>query len=96
MLAYEPYPKASCRELVARRFEDPPEWDVVGIVLAKKDLERRHDFLVRELVPGDVVLALTDDDTKPQVFVNLGDEWTPARLKMSRAGAVTSARSRRR
>jgi hypothetical protein len=84
MLAYEPHPEASCKELVARRFEDPPEWDVVGIVLSKKELVRRHDFLVRELVPGDVVLALTDDEAIPQVYVNLGDEWMPARLKISR------------
>jgi hypothetical protein len=96
LVAYEPHPEASCKELVDRRFADRgerPDLDVVGIVLAKTKLERRHDFLVRELVPGDVILALTGERNKPQVYVHLGDRWEPARLKMSRAGAATSARS---
>jgi hypothetical protein len=96
VLAYRPLPGASWRELTRRRFEDPPERDIVGIVLSEKDFERNNRALARELVPGDVLLALTDEDRIPQIFVHLGDQWAPARLRVSRGGTVTSARSRRR
>jgi hypothetical protein len=94
VLDYKPLSGASWRELTRRRFEDPPERDIVGIVLSKKDFERVNDALIRELVPGDVLLAFTDERTIPQMFVHLGDQWVAARLKVSGGGTVTSARSR--
>lgn len=86
VLDYLPFPGASWRELTRRRFEDPPEWDIVGIVLSKKDFERVNRALVRELVPGDVLLISAGEEAIPQIFIHLGDQWSAARLKVSRGG----------
>ena len=96
VLDYKPFSGASWRELTRRRFEDPPERDIVGIVLSKKDFERSNDALIRELVPGDIVIALTEKDTIPRIFVHLGDQWAAARVKVSGHRSPTSVRSRRR
>ena len=96
VLDYKPLSGASWRKLTRRRFEDPPERDIVGIVLSKKEFERNKEALVRELVPGDVLLTLTDEGTIPQIFVHLGDQWAAARLKVTGGGTFTSVQSRRR
>jgi hypothetical protein len=72
------------REIVDRRFEDREDWDVVGIVLSNKELQRRPKALARELVPGDILLAFSDE-ARPQAYVNLGDQFVPTRLKISRS-----------
>ena len=99
LLIFESYPGAGWRELVERRFKGRVEWDVVGVVLSRSELVSRESSLVRELVPGDVVLTLPEAAEAaegPQVFVNLGDRLAPARLKLTRARPTTSSRSRRR
>jgi hypothetical protein len=67
-------------------------YDVVGIVLSKAELKKHRSKLIRELVPGDVLLVPEETKThKNRVYVHLGDELAAARLKLSRS---TSARSR--
>jgi hypothetical protein len=66
--------------------------EVVGIVLSEEELDKHRKKLIRDLVPGDVLLV--PEDTKPRknrAYVHLGDGLAAARLKLSRA---TSARSR--
>jgi hypothetical protein len=95
VLAYETMSCVSWKEIARRRFDEPPERDIVGIALSKKDFERSRKALVRELVPGDVLLTLSDKDTTPQIYIHLGDRWAAARLEMSRGGSSTSTRSSR-
>jgi hypothetical protein len=47
---------------------------VVGLGLPEEALRRRESALLRELVPGDVVM------TERGVRVHLGDAWAQAKL----------------
>jgi hypothetical protein len=95
VLGYEPLFREGWKEIVRRRFDDPPERDVVGVALPEKDFERSRDALIRELVPGDVLLVLGEKDTTPQIYIHLGDRWASARLEISRGGPSISTRSSR-
>lgn len=81
-------PSGSLAELVERRFRSPCEFQPVGIVLRGSELRRFAGALVRELVPGDVVLtvpAKTANRGKPRAYVNRGDRLAPVRLRVSRS-----------
>ena len=84
-LGFRCAPAGPWRELVERRFRTADGLEAVGIVLARNELDRLTVALARELVPGDVVLAVPVRHGKPVVYVNRGDRLTPARLQISRA-----------
>lgn len=97
ILSFEPHSGRSRRALIDSRFAGGGDWDAVGIVLARQEVERLQLTLVSELVPGDVVLAVPEKDgDKTEAYVNLGDRLAPARLEITRARGATSARSRHR
>jgi len=83
-------PAGSWTELVERRFRSRRALQPVGIVIRGSELRRYAQALARELVPGDVVLAVPAKPTKypkggkPRAYVNRGDRLAPARLKVSR------------
>ena len=77
-------PAGPWKELIERRFRAHGPLEPVGIVLARTELRRVGKALARELVPGDVVLAVPARRGKPVVYVNRGDRLAPARLKISR------------
>ncbi len=84
-LVYEPIPGTNWRQVVEARFAGGGDWDVVGVVLTREELELRQKTLARDLVPGDVVLALTTGSAGARAYVNLGDRWAPTRLKITRS-----------
>ena len=57
VLEFDPRPDVGIRRLVDLRFSGAGPWDVVGLSLSSSDLTRRRGPLLRELVPGDVVLT---------------------------------------
>jgi len=77
-------PAGTWVELVEQRFCSRRALQPVGIVVGGSELRRRAEGLARELVPGDVVLAVPVKNGKPRAYVNRGDRLTPARLKISR------------
>ncbi len=80
-------PAGSWTELVDRRFRSRPALQPVGIVMRGSEVRRFGRALARELVPGDIVLAVPAKPTKsgkPRAYVNQGDRLAPARLKVSR------------
>jgi hypothetical protein len=77
-------PAGPWKELIERRFRPHRTLEPVGIVLAASELRRLGQALARELVPGDVVLAVPARRGKPVAYVNRGDRLAPARLKISR------------
>jgi hypothetical protein len=85
-IAFQQCPAGGWKELVERRFCQGGRLDPVGIVLSRTDLRRVERELARELVPGDVVIALPESTGKPEAYVNLGDMLASATLKISRAG----------
>ncbi|MGH9321807.1 MAG: hypothetical protein ACRD21_22520 [Vicinamibacteria bacterium] len=54
---FDPRPRAPLRRLVDLRFSDSGPWDVVGLSLSTSDLKRSEAHLLRDLVPGDVLLT---------------------------------------
>lgn len=84
-LAYESIPGKSWKQVVEARFAGGGDWDVVGVVLSREEFELRGKSLARDLVPGDVVIALSTKNVRARAFVNLGDRWAPARLKITRS-----------
>jgi hypothetical protein len=74
----------SWKGLIERRFGAHGTLEPVGIVLGGSELRRLGRALARELVPGDVVLAVPARRGKPVVYVNRGDRLARARLKISR------------
>lgn len=76
--------KGTWMELVERRFDARRALQPVGIVLPRSELRRLASALARELVPGDVVLAVPMKPGKPRAYVNRGDRLAPVRLKVSR------------
>ena len=71
------------KALVDRRFCVVGDLEPVGIVVSRADFRRLSESLSRELVPGDVVLAIAGKKGKPAAYVNRGDALAPARLKIS-------------
>jgi hypothetical protein len=57
VLEFCPRPDIGIRRLVALRFSDADPWDVVGLSLSSSDLAARLEPLLKDLVPGDVVLT---------------------------------------
>jgi hypothetical protein len=99
LLCFEPLSTGDWRKLVDRRFEAAADWDAVGVVLSRRELERREKALAGKLVAGDVVLTppeVPEARGKTEAYVNVGDRLAPARLKITRARSATSTRSRRR
>jgi hypothetical protein len=84
-LVYESIPGKNWKQVVEARFAGGGDWDVVGVVLTREELELRGKTLARDLVPGDVVIALSTKNVRARAYVNLGDQWAPARLKISRS-----------
>lgn len=78
-------PGGAWTELVERRFRSRRSLQAVGIVLRAKECRRYGQAIARELVPGDVVLAVPVNRGRPRAYVNRGDRLAPARLKISRA-----------
>ena len=60
--------------LVELRFTAFPPWEVVGLSLSAPEFRKLGDRLLRELVPGDVLV--TEDGPS----VHLGNAWTEAKL----------------
>jgi hypothetical protein len=77
-------PAGPLKALIERRFRAHGALEPVGIVLGGSELHRLGQAIARELVPGDVVLAVPARRGKPVVYVNRGDRLAPARLKISR------------
>jgi hypothetical protein len=84
VLEFQPVSERGYRRLIESRFGPSGDWETVGIALEAEELHRHRLALVRDLVPGDVVLVYSKGDKKPASYVNLGDELSPARLKISR------------
>ena len=78
VLEFDPRPNAAIRRLVDLRFASAGPWDVVGLSLSSTDLAGRRDALLRDLVPGDVVL------TEKGPRVHNGDAWVAAPLRTER------------
>jgi hypothetical protein len=74
VLEFDPRPDAAIRRLVALRFESTSPWEVVGLSLSSKDLPARLESLLRDLVPGDVIL------TEKGARVHDGADWIEAAL----------------
>ena len=82
---FHPAPNGDWKALVDSRFRLGGDLEPVGIVVPSADLRRLGATLSRELVPGDVVLAIAGKKGNPAAFVNRGDILAPARLKISGA-----------
>jgi len=61
-------------KLVALRFAAFPPWEVVGLSLLAPELVEWRDRLLRDLVPGDVLI------TEKGPSVHRGDGWAEAKL----------------
>jgi len=85
-LCFDPAPRSKWKDLVDRRFRSRLGLEAVGIVLSPPELRRLAPTLVRELVPGDVVLTVPVRRGQSRAYVNRGDRLAPARLKITRAG----------
>jgi hypothetical protein len=57
VLEFYPRPDLGIRRLVDLRFSAADPWDVVGLSLSSSDLATRLERLLKDLVPGDVVLT---------------------------------------
>lgn len=60
--------------LVDARFGGYPPWEVVGISMLSLEFARARERLLRELVPGDIVV------TEKMASVHVGDAWIEANL----------------
>jgi hypothetical protein len=80
---FDPRPGVGIRRLVDLRFSDGGPWDVVGLSLSSSDLRLRLESLLRELVPGDVVM------TEKGPRVHSGTAWVEAPLLMERRRSST-------
>ena len=82
-LSFDAAPNGDSKALIDCRFRDGGDLEPVGVVVSDADFRRLRDGLSRELVPGDVVLAIAGKKGKPAAYVNRGDVLAPARLKIS-------------
>lgn len=89
VLEFQPISERGYRRLIESRFGPSGDWEIVGIALKADELHRHRSALVRDLVPGDVILVYAEGVEKPAPYVNLGDELSPARLKVSRGKTST-------
>lgn len=78
VLEFDPRPGTDIRRLVDLRFEGAGPWDVVGLSLSSSDLLGRRQALLRDLVPGDVVV------TEKGAKVHSGAAWMEAPLLTER------------
>lgn len=74
VLEFDPRQGTRWKALVELRFTAFPPWEVVGLSLSSPEFRKLGDRLLRELVPGDVLV--TEDGPS----VHLGDAWTAAKL----------------
>lgn len=74
VLAIEPCARPRPAEVPALRFGPPGAWPIVGLSLPESDWRRRAARLLRDLVPGDVVM------TEEGARVHLGNAWAKAPL----------------
>ena len=74
VLEFDARPGTQWKALVALRFTAFPAWEVVGLSLSSPEVRKLGDRLLRELVPGDVLV--TEDGPS----VHLGDAWSEAKL----------------
>jgi len=74
VLEFAARPAARWKALVELRFTGCLPWEVVGVSLSAPEFRKLGDRLLRELVPGDVLL------TEEGPSVHLGDAWTQAKL----------------
>ncbi|MFQ5791046.1 MAG: hypothetical protein ACE5JI_11300 [Acidobacteriota bacterium] len=92
VLFFEAYPHIDWRRLVDFRFDRCGDWDAVGISLWRSELAACRQSLVRELIPGDVVLTLPKGAGEPRAHVNRGDRLSRSTLRITRyrwgSGAV--------
>jgi hypothetical protein len=84
VLEFQPVSERGYKRLIESRFGPSGDWDTVGIALKADELRRHRLALVRDLVPGDVVLVSMEKNRQPAIYVNLGDKLSPARLKIGR------------
>ncbi len=84
-LSFDAAPNGDWKALVDRRFRGGGDLEPVGIVVSRADFRRLSERLPRELVPGDVVIAIAGKKGKPAAYVNRGDVLAPAPLKISGA-----------
>jgi len=78
VLEFDPRPEAGVQRLVDLRFSRDGPWDVVGLSLSSSDLAGRLEPLLRDLVPGDVVL------TEKGARIHTGAAWVAAPLQKER------------
>ncbi|HEY7698107.1 MAG TPA: hypothetical protein VIE88_06795 [Vicinamibacteria bacterium] len=83
VVEFDPRPTADIRRLVDLRFERAGAWDVVGLSLSSSDLRGRLRALLRDLVPGDVVM------TEKGPKVHSGAAWVEAPLLTDRGKSAT-------
>jgi hypothetical protein len=83
VLEFDPRPGTHVRRLVDLRFEGAGPWDVVGLSLSSSDLRGSLEALLRDLVPGDVVM--TENGPK----VHTGAAWVKAPLLTERRKTST-------
>ncbi len=83
VVEFDPRPGTDIRRLVDLRFESAGPWDVVGLSLSSSDMRGRLEALLRDLVPGDVVM--TENGPK----VHSGAAWMEAPLLTERRKSST-------
>jgi hypothetical protein len=74
VLELGPCDGGSVTSLVDRRFQGFDEWEAVGVSLPGREGTRHRSELLRELVPGDVLLS------GGTPLVHMGDRWERAAL----------------
>jgi hypothetical protein len=57
VLEFDALPASGARSIIDSRFLPHPHWDVVGVSLSASELRHRGERLLRELVPGDVLMT---------------------------------------
>lgn len=83
VVEFDPRPGTDIRRLIDLRFEGGGPWDVVGVSLSSSDLRERLQALLRELVPGDLVM------TERGPRVHSGAAWVEAPLLTERRKSST-------
>jgi hypothetical protein len=83
VVEFDPQPDAGFRRLVELRFSNRGLWDVVGLSLSSSELARKRKRLLRDLVPGDVIL------TERGARFHDGASWVEAPLQADRNGSAT-------
>jgi hypothetical protein len=84
VLEFDPRPDVTVARLVELRFSRSVPWDVVGLGLSASDLASRRESLLRDLVPGDVLL------TERGPLVHDGVQWRKAPLVRERFRSKTT------